>query len=145
MSLSQTLGSFFSLTAGQAQDLQTSRVQLNNCGQPKSSLLCPLKLNEKYTETELGGNRKVAFILNWWREDPSRLMPQELFSPSVRSLGAYISQGSQSGVSDEVEFFLLHCFKDSHKLPSVTQELSPVVRWLCGLHFWYVSTRRRVL
>ena len=76
----------------------------------------------------------MAFILKWWREDPSRFMPEELCSPSMRSLGACIRQGSQSGVSDEVDFFLSHCFKGSHKLPSVTQELRlVVVQWLCGL------------
>ena len=76
----------------------------------------------------------MAFILKWRREDPSRLMPEELCSPSMRSLGAYIRQGSQSGVSDETDFFLSHCFKDSDKVPSVTQELRRVVvQWLCGL------------
>ena len=73
-----------------AQDLQAPRVQPNHCCQPKSLLFCPLKPNEKYTE--FGGNRKVAFILNWWRGHPSRLMSQELCSPSMRSLGAYIRQ-----------------------------------------------------
>ena len=32
----------------------------------------------KITETEFGGNRKVALVLSWWRGEPSRLMPPEL-------------------------------------------------------------------
>ena len=53
----------------------------------------------KNTETEFGGNRKVALILSWWREEHSRLMPQALCPLSMRSLGACGSL--QSGVSDE--------------------------------------------
>ena len=32
----------------------------------------------KNTETEFGGNRKVAFILSWRGGEHSRLMPEEL-------------------------------------------------------------------
>ena len=55
----------------------------------------------KNTETEFGGNRKVAFILSQRRGEHSSLMPQELCPPSLRSLGAYIRKGSRSGVGDE--------------------------------------------
>ena len=37
-------------------------------------------------EIEFGGNRKVALILNWWREEHSRFMPQEQHLPRMRSL-----------------------------------------------------------
>ena len=33
---------------------------------------------EKNTETETGGNRKVAFILSRWRGEHSAVKPQEL-------------------------------------------------------------------
>ena len=48
-------------------------------------------------------------------------------------------EGSQSGVCDkeqrhwDFDYFLLHCFKDNHRLLSVTQYLSLVVQWLSGL------------
>ena len=49
----------------------------------------------KNTETESGGNRKVAFILSQRRGEHSSLMPQELCPPSLRTLRAYIRQGVQ--------------------------------------------------
>ena len=77
------------------------------CGVSESRTLLPAKIlafsthQMKNTETEVGGNRKVAFILSWRRGKYSRLMPQELRSRSMKSLEAYIGKGSQSGVSDE--------------------------------------------
>ena len=44
----------------------------------------------KITETEFGGNRKVALILIRQRAEHSSLMPQELCPHSMRSPGAYI-------------------------------------------------------
>ena len=57
-------------------------------------LLCPLKPKKKDTETEFGGNRKVALILSQQKGKQSRLMPQELCPPStpMMSLGPYIRQ-----------------------------------------------------
>ena len=47
----------------------------------------------KNTETEVGENRKVVFILSQWKGEHGTLMPQELCSVSMRNLGAYIKQG----------------------------------------------------
>ena len=59
--------------------------------------LCPPKLNKKY------GDRvwkyRVDLILNWWRGEYSRFMPQELWgvkihaSHSMKSLEAYVRWG----------------------------------------------------
>ena len=51
--------------------------------------------------TEFGGNRKVAFILSQRRGEHSKLMPQELCSCSMKSLGVYIRQGIEVRVSDK--------------------------------------------
>ena len=76
-------------------------------GVSKSQTLLPAKISAfsthqmKNTETEFGGDRKVAFILSWQRGEYSRLMPQELCSLHEESRGLYVGKGSQSGVSDE--------------------------------------------
>ena len=56
----------------------------------------------KNTETEFGGNKKLALILSWQRGKQSRLMPQELCTtPPWEVQGLIWHEGSQSGVSEE--------------------------------------------
>ena len=73
--------------------------------------------------------------------------------------GLIYGEGSQSGVRDEeqrawdLDFFLLNFFNDSHRLKSVTQELTLAVRCLCSLFLIHkykgkgvvrVNTRQRM-
>ena len=54
---------------------------VSGCLWQKSWPSLPTKAEEKNTETEFGGNRKVALILSQRRGKHSRLMPQELCPP----------------------------------------------------------------
>ena len=49
-------------------------------------------------EIEFGGNRKVALILNWWREEHSRFTPQEQRLPCMRCLSLCVKVTSVMSV-----------------------------------------------
>ena len=77
-------------------------------------------------ETESGINRKLASILSGQRREPSRLMPQDLCLPPLRSLGAHRRKGSQSGGSminkgDRTLISSSGIYSQSHQFSSVAQ------------------------
>ena len=122
-------------------------------GVPLAKILAfsSLKQIQKNTETEFGGNRKVALTLSRQRGEHSRLMPQELCPGPMRSLGAYITWGLPVRCrwwGPEVIgswFSLLHCFRDSHKLASRNPDIESGSSVALRPSFWYVTTRGRVL
>ena len=66
----------------------------------------------------------MAFVLNQWRGEHSRLKLQELCPASMRSPGAYMRQGSVMKNKGDRILISSSCvvfLKDSHKLVSVTQ------------------------
>ena len=81
----------------------------------------------KNTGTEFGGNRKVAFISASGEGKTVGSWPKTTVSPQpLWGVQGLYGKDSKSGVSDEEQrwedpdFFLLDCFKDSHKLVTAT-------------------------
>ena len=93
--------------------------------------LCPPKPNKKYGE--FGGDRKVALILNQWRGQHSRLMPQKLCPPSheeVKVIHSVLSSSLQP-----------HGLKPT-RLPSVHGIQARILEWV-AISFSRGSSRRK--
>mgnify|MGYP006996432788 CR=1 FL=1 len=78
---------------------------------------------QEIIETEFGGNRKMVLILAGWGGKHSTDWSLKNCAPLIRNLEDHIDRGSRSGVGDKKQrwkdltlFFLLHCFKSSHRL-----------------------------
>ena len=116
-----------------------NRLQNEGTDAAKSlGFLCPLKLNKK-TQRQFGGNRNVALIIRQQRADTTGSCPRTVPPTSMRSLKAYKWWGLPVGVGDKKQrykdliFFLLHCFKNSHRLVSDSPIIVHCLLWIALL------------
>ena len=69
-----------------------------------------------------GSGEKGMLLHCWWA--------CKLIQPLWKTLWRYLKK---PGRWQDLDLFLLRCFKDSHELAWVTQWVSLAVRWLCSL------------